>query len=114
MREKHKQYIDFVTFVMIHAAKADTRIAPEEKEAIQTKVSVLEYKEMNEFYNSKNDTEKSAYMKEMSDKWLKTNESRSALLENIRNLIGVDNDVDAMEQTAYKQIRDIVLDQNNL
>lgn len=107
--QKNEEYLDFLTYVLIHAAKADSEIGPAEEEMIKHKASAGEYREVLSYYKTHNESERSEYLKRMRDKWLKTDESKTAIVQKVQELTGVDLVLNADEKATYSELKKILL-----
>lgn len=104
----HNEYVDFVSFIMIHAAAADHEMAQEEKDFIAQKISRLEYREIRDYYKTLSDESRMNYMKAMKEKWLKTDEGKNSLLEKVIEVMGIDHSVAPEEKKVYAEIKDLI------
>lgn len=109
MKYQHEQYIDFIAYLMIHAAMADDIRTTEELALIQEKVGDAHYKSIFPFYENHASSEKTAYVLHMTKEWLHTDEAKNEMLRKVREMIGIDGEVDAEEKTLYAEMKRLIL-----
>ncbi len=108
MPQKHEEYLDFLTYLMIHAAAANNEIAEEEKELIRKKVSDVEFEETYQLYQSHGDNERKDYLDKMTAKWIHSEDQKITIMGKIRDVLIADHSIDDMEKKLYNRLKDIL------
>lgn len=106
---KNEEYLDFLTYVLIHAASADNEIGPAEEAMIKNKATAGEYKEVMAEYKKHTVSQRTAYLEKMRDKWLKTDEGKTSLIQQVQEVTGVDLVVNKDEKASYAELKRLLL-----
>ncbi|GEM_PF-3797571 len=106
---KNEEYLDFLTYVLIHAASADNEIGPAEEKMIKDKASAGEFNLVMAEYKTHSSDQRNEYLQKMKDKWLKNPESKTAMVQKVQEITGVDLVLNDAEKTTYKELKSILL-----
>jgi len=107
--KENEQYLDFLTYVLIHAASADHEIGDREADLIKRKASTKEYEDVLKYYRTHDPEQRVSYMKKMKEKWLHTDDSKAAVIKNVQEITGADLVLNKEEKQAYKELKSILL-----
>jgi len=106
--QNHDQYVDLLTYVLLHAAEANNDIAKEEQEILIAKAGHGNLESIKELYYGHSEEQRKEYIQSMRDKWLMTDNSKGELMIKIRELFGIDNEIDFLEKAVYEQIKTMI------
>jgi len=105
----NKEYLDFLTYVLIHAAAADNEIGPAEEKMIKDKATTSEYNEVLAAYKTHDTAQRTEYLENMRDKWLKTDEGKTGMIQKVQEITGVDLVLNKDEKAVYTELKRILL-----
>jgi len=107
--KKNEEYLDFMTYVLIHAAVANDEIAPADEMMIKNKATAGEYREVMAEYKKHSASERKDYLTRMRNKWLQNDYRKTGLALQVQRLTGVDLVLRENDNPAYSELNKIIL-----
>jgi len=104
----HDQYVDLLTYVLLHAAEANNEIDEAEHDILLKKAGHQNLAEIKQLYYSHNGEQRTEFITSLSKKWLQTDNSKGELMIKLREMFGVDNEVDFLEKAIYEDIKKMI------
>jgi len=104
----HDQYVDLLTYVLLHAAEANNEIDDAENEILLKKAGHQNLAEIKQLYYGHDAAQRTNFIKTLSKKWLQTDNSKGEMMIKLREMFGIDNEVDFLEKAVYADIKKMI------